>query len=154
MSWSAAKRFTWTSGDSFDPVVTVGSAGYVHVVWCDESPGNFEVYYRRSTDGGANWSSAKRLTWVSGSSYYPIVAADSSGYVHVVWQDDSPGNNEIYYKRSINGGVSWESGKRLTWAYGGSYTPDILVDSSDNIHVFLANPASSRYEIYYKKGIQ
>ena len=69
------------------------------MVWYDDTPGNSEIYYMKSTDGGATWTTAQRLTWTSGYSADPAVAADSSGNLHVVWQDDLPGNNEIYYKR-------------------------------------------------------
>jgi len=29
-------------------------------------------------------------------------------FVHVAWFDDRDGNSEIYYKRSTNGGITWE----------------------------------------------
>jgi hypothetical protein len=44
---------------------------------------------------------AKRLTWDIGFSYYPALAVDASGRVHVVWQDNTPGNYEIYYRRFV-----------------------------------------------------
>ena len=53
----------------------------------------------------ADWSPVQRLTWNSGYSYYPAVALDASGHIHVVWQDSTPGDYEIYYKKSVNGGV-------------------------------------------------
>ncbi len=34
--------------------------------------------------------------------------------VHVVWQDNRNGNDEIYYKRSTDGGVTWDADRRLT----------------------------------------
>ncbi len=54
--------------------------------------------YKGSTDEGATWSAAQRLTWTSGWSYFPAIAIDSSNTIHVVWYDDSLGNYEIYYK--------------------------------------------------------
>jgi len=47
----------------------------------------------------ADWTSAKRLTWTSGHSLDPAIAIDSSGNLHIVWHDDTPGNYEIYYKK-------------------------------------------------------
>jgi len=95
----AAKRLSWTSGVSFSPVIAVDSSDNLHLVWDDDTPGNFEIYYKKSTDGGATWTANKRLTWTSSYSWNPSVAVDSSGNVHVVWEDDTPGNWEIYYKR-------------------------------------------------------
>lgn len=36
----------------------------------------------------AFWGPAKRLTWTSGFSQCPSIAADSSGGIQIVWQDD------------------------------------------------------------------
>jgi len=49
----------------------------------------------------ADWTPAKRLTLNSGSSLYPAIAVDPSGNPHMVWDDDTPGNREIYYKKFI-----------------------------------------------------
>jgi len=58
----------------------------------------------KSVDGGVTWTSNKRLSWTSGLSYYPDIAADPSGNLHLVWSDDTPGVNQIYYKKFIK----WE----------------------------------------------
>ena len=38
------------------------SGSTVHVVWYDDRFGHYEIYYKRSTDSGANWGPATRLT--------------------------------------------------------------------------------------------
>jgi len=97
-TWQATKRLTWNSGYSEFPSIATDSSGNIHVVWDDYTPGNYEIYYKKSTDGGATWS-IKRLTWNSGGSCDPTIAIDSSGNIHVVWKDNTPGNLEIYYKK-------------------------------------------------------
>jgi len=47
----------------------------------------------------ADWSTAKRLTWTSGNSQSPAIAIEASDIIHVVWSDDTPGNDEIYYNQ-------------------------------------------------------
>jgi hypothetical protein len=101
--WTTAQRLTWTPGQSYRPAIAIDSSNAIHVVWHDDTPGNEEVYYKRSTDGGTAWSAAQRLTWMPGASYNPTIAIDSSNAIHVVWQDDTPGNEEVYYKRSTDG---------------------------------------------------
>jgi len=59
----------------------------------------------------AQWTPAKRLTWNSGFSYFPTIAVDSTGNLHVVWQDDTPGNPEIFYKKGTDAGSVWAAGK-------------------------------------------
>jgi len=149
-SWSAAKRLTWTSADSFSPALAIGSGSAIHVVWYDYTPGSSEIYYKRSADGGTTWSSTQRLTWTSGSSLYPAIAIDSSNNIHVVWEDHTPGNADIYYKASTNGGTTWSAAERLTWTSGQSFRPAIDIDSSDSIHVVWQDHTPGNAEVYYK----
>jgi hypothetical protein len=150
-NWST-KRLTWTSDVSSTPTIAVGSNGHIHVTWFDDTPGNSEIFYKTSTDGGMSWS-AKRLTWNSGGSQESVVSVDKNDYIHVVWRDESPVNAEIYHKRSTDGGSSWTT-QRLTWNSGNSYSPSIAVDSNNHLHVVWFDYTPGISEIYYRKGIQ
>jgi len=153
-TWGSARRLTWTSGLSSSPAITVDSGNNIHVVWHDKTPGNFEIYYVRSTNGGNTWGSMRRLTWTSAPTYSPAIAVDSSNNIHVAYGDGAHGASEIYYKRSSNQGVTWPVTKRLTWNMGVSDYPAIDTDSSDNIHLLWEDYTPGNYEILYKKGIQ
>ena len=150
-NWTAVQRLTWTSDSSLYPAIAVDSLGHLHVVWYDATPGNCEIYYRRSEDGGDSWTAARRLTWTSGTSWLPAIAVDSLSHLHVVWDDVTPGNYEVYYKRSEDGGDSWTAVQRLTWTSGPSQFPAIAVDSSDRLHVVWHDLTPGNREIYYKK---
>jgi BNR repeat-like domain len=150
--WTPAKRLTWTSGLSYMPAVVIDSAGNPHVFWQDDTPGKPVIYYRNSTDGGASWTAIERLVWTAGNSFGPAAAVDSLGRLHVVWYDDSPGNSEIYYKRSTDEGASWTVSKRLTWTTGYSLRPAIAVDASDCLHIVWQENTPLNREIYYKKS--
>jgi hypothetical protein len=150
--WTPTQRLTWNSSSSLYPAIAVDPSGHVHVVWSDFTPGNWEIYYKKSTDGGSTWMTGQRLTWNSGNSQFPAVAIDSSGHVHVVWNDDSSGNSEIYYMKSTNGGASWLPSQRLTLTSGYSDDPAIAVDSSGNVHVVWDDDTPGNFEIYYMKS--
>jgi hypothetical protein len=152
MTWTVAKRLTWTSGGSEFPAIAVDSSDNLHLAWQDNTPGNSEIYYKKSTDGGATWTANKRLTWNSGASEAPVIGADSRGYLHVAWFDDTPGNTEIYHKRSTNAGVNWGTNKRLTWNPVGSHSPDIAVDSSGGVHLVWVDLTPGNPDIYYRKS--
>jgi hypothetical protein len=151
-TWSGISRITWTSGDSYNPVIAIDSSDILHVVWSDYTPGAGEVYYKKSTNGGVTWSTSKRLTWNSGNSGGSDIAIDSSDDLHMAWADDTPGNYEIYYRKSTNGGVTWSSSKRLTWNSGGSGGSDIAIDSSDDLHMVCIDDMPGNYEIYCQKS--
>ncbi|MBP1767915.1 MAG: hypothetical protein H6P98_2030, partial [Candidatus Aminicenantes bacterium] len=103
-TWTQPKRITWTAGTTHYPDIAVDSSGNVFPVWSDYTPGNEEIYCRRSPDAGATWQTTQRLTFNGGGSIGPRVAANGSA-VFVVWMDDTPGNFEIYFKRSIGGSI-------------------------------------------------
>jgi len=150
--WGPVKRLTWNSGGSYAPAVAVYSNTVIHTVWYDSTPYNYEIYYKRSTDGGTTWGGAQKLTWNSGISAAPAVAVDSSGAVHVVWSDDTPGNYAVYYRKSPDGGTTWSAPRRLTWSSGESSWPAMAVDSSDSIHIVWSDYTSGVSEIYYKRS--
>jgi len=60
--------------------------------------------------------------------------AVSGSVVHVVWQDNRDGNNELYYKRSSNSGLTWGDDERLTIDPASTGYPFAAASGSD-VHV-------------------
>jgi BNR repeat-like domain len=152
-TWTASRRLTWTSGGSFHPAIAA-SSGDLYVVWEDATPGNYEIYYKNSTDEGATWSTSKRLSWTTGNSSYPAISIDPSGHLHVIWQDTT-GNHEIYYTSSMDGGATWTKSKIISLTSGHSYGPAMGVESmplGSRLHVFWADDKPGNYEIYYAES--
>lgn len=125
------------------------SGDSLHVLWHDNRDGNYEIYYKRSSDGGSNWGADTRLTNNASLSEYPSVSA-SGQVVHAVWHDNRDGNPEIYYKRSIDGGSSWGADTRLTNSTNSSYYPSVAI-SGQAVHVVWSDMRDGNSEIYYKR---
>jgi hypothetical protein len=113
--WGLAQRLTWNSGSSQFPVIAVDSSGQVHVAWQDETPGNFEIYYKKSPDGGTSWAANTRLSWTSTFSHMPAIKIDAIDDLHVLWDDDAPGNTEIYQKKHGREAVDSKRKAHLDW---------------------------------------
>jgi hypothetical protein len=152
ISWSGAKRLTWFSSHSGWPTIVSDSNGNICVAFDSDKSGNYEIYFKRSTDGGTSWSGAKRVTWNSGDSRQPSIATDSSNNINIVWYDWTPGNMEIYYKKSTNGGVSWTGTRRFTWNSSDSWRQSIGIDQLNHVHVVWQDNTSGNNEIYYKRS--
>ena len=148
-TWTKNKRLTWNAGESAVSAIAVDGSN-IYVLWCDNTPGNYEIYFKKSDDGGVTWTKSKRLTWNAGDSWYPATAVDGQN-IYVVWYDNTPGNYQIYFKKSDDGGTTWTKSKRLTWNAGDSYGAKIAVDGS-NIGVVWSNNTPGNYEIYFKRS--
>jgi len=147
-TWSEDTRLTRDTAKSHYP--SIAAAGdTVHVVWWDERTG-WDIWYKRSTDAGTTWSADIALTATPGLSMWPSLAV-SAGSVHVVWFDDRDGNQEIYYKRSTDGGSTWGEDVRLTSASFYSEYP-VTAASGQLVHVAWSDNRDGNYEAYYKRS--
>jgi hypothetical protein len=62
------------------------------------------------------------------------VAAASGSNRFVVWEDNTPGNNVIFFRRSTDSGVTWQARVNLSNSPGSSEAPVISVSGS-NVYV-------------------
>jgi hypothetical protein len=111
----------------------------VYVVWEDDRNGPHDVYFNRSTDGGATWLAADvRLdTDFPGAapSLEPRIAASGST-VHVVWGDFRVAAGDVRYNRSTDGGATWlAADARLDTDLPGAYHSLHPAISADGSHV-------------------
>ena len=110
----------------------------------NESPKPFFLY--------SGWTNVSLISdgfngdyWNDGDSYYPSIAVDNSGGIHVVWYDYTEGawgtDTDIMYA-SYAEAKSWSNitvvsdGYNGTyWNNGDSFFPDICADNSGDIHI-------------------
>lgn len=147
--WLDDFRLTNSIGHSVSSSIAVEGL-YVHVAWCDWRDGNPEIYYKRSTDAGNTWESDVRLTVNSAESYSPCIAVYNS-IIHVMWDDKRDGNTQIYYKRSSNNGVTWESDVRITNVTFDSFSASVFA-IGQFVHVAWVDNRDGNAEIYYKRS--
>jgi hypothetical protein len=132
MTWGADVRLTNNVSNSQNPGIA-HSGDTLHAVWQDNRDGNYEIYYKRSTDAGSNWGADTRLSINSSWSGLPSIAVSGSR-VYVAWSDDRDGNREVYFIRSFDAGQTWGSESRLTNTADWGWTPSIAA-SGDTVHI-------------------
>ncbi len=145
-------NYGWNDGDSWNPSITTDNNGNIHVVWSDETVGEWgggisdrEIMYANYS--GSGWSNATVISddstgWNDGNSFGPSIATDKNGDIHVVWRDCTFGewgtDNEIMYA-NYSAGV-WSNATVISddstgWNDGNSFSPSITTDENGNIHV-------------------
>ena len=150
MTWSDDLRLTADDGEFSGRATIAVWTNEVHLVWMDRRDGNNELYYKRSLNNGSTWSDDVRLTNNASISEYPSLAINFQS-LHLVWNDDRHGAHEIYYKRSLNGGLSWGADTRITNNAGDSYKASVAV-SDTTVHVAWEDLRNGTSEIFYKKS--
>jgi len=152
ITWGTDTQLTNFGVTTYNPSISASGSG-VHIVWTDNHNGNFEIYYTHSTDGGITWGTDTRLTDNTAVSFYPFVSASVSA-VHVIWQDNRDGNNEIYYKRNSTGnpvGIKdlQSAGSQFT-VFPNPASTEIKIRSLENINELTITNMYGK-ELYYSK---
>lgn len=147
-AWTT-QRLTNDSGASFEPAIAIDGPN-VYVVWSNETPGRRNIYFKKSSSGGATWQGVHRFTESSPNSRNPKIAVNGSS-VYVVWEDHAQGHEGIYLRRSLNRGETWQSARRLVNSLVFAWSPAIAVNGS-NIYVAWSDIAPANYEIYFRKS--
>ncbi len=99
------------------PQIASGPDGEVYIVYVARPPDDRlddgDVYLVASTDKAATWTRPTQLNDDPGSAlqFFPSVAVDPDGGIHVMWGDmrDDPAQTRygIYYTRSLDHGATW-----------------------------------------------
>jgi len=123
----------------------VDIAYHPYFVAVNSSASGTNISFNNSMDRN-NWF----LITSSNTAHFPSMGSNGSN-VHVVWSDTRDGNDEIYYKKSVNEGNNWSGDIKLSNTAGSSIYPNIAVDGN-NIHIVWVDEVGGEYGIYYQRS--
>jgi len=112
LTFDPLQNLSANPGTSWSPQIAA-SGSNLFVVWEDQTLGNSEVFFRRSTDGGITWDPpleqpAANLSANTDDSRNPQIAV-SGNIVLAMWTDlVAPNNYNLVYRRSTDGGITFE----------------------------------------------
>jgi hypothetical protein len=136
-----------------EPEIDVSQSN-IHVVWEDRE-GADRIDYSNSTDGGQTWNTIKRISASTGASVgNPDIFVNNSN-VHIIWHDFRVGTNgQIFYRRSLNGGISFDNGQGVDEDRQITFSPaDIggvrMAGDGSNISVVWYDERDGDWEIYW-----
>lgn len=103
---------------------------HIHMIWMGnrvKSPTNNQlqgdVWYVRSTDNGATWTTPVSISGADDSSIYaqdfPSIACDSSDNLYVTFLDSREtqrkqnSNVHLYFTKSTDGGMNWTAARKI-----------------------------------------
>jgi hypothetical protein len=173
--------YSYLQGELDKPLVQgsmpiVARDGTVYVGYYDshdDGPwkGLFSVMITRSKDAGKTWSKPVEVAtmhemdyylrptlfraWSSMFAYFAVGPEGNLYSVFAAKPPDSPDPADIYFTRSLDGGITWSKPKRINddETLRGQFFPFIAVDEKGTIHIIWGDmrddPSSTKYHIYY-----
>ncbi len=131
-------------------VITAGSNVYLAFTGSESFIEN--VYFRRSTDGGATWKPIVNLSQIQSGDTQNQRIAISGSNVYVAWT--SYPQDDILFKRSTDGGATWQSTVNITNNPGISFDFDFGVSGS---YVFIVwneypEPTLGHSDVWFKRS--
>lgn len=95
-----------------NPDLAVGPSGSLNVVWQDERNGDSDIFFSKSVNGGETFLPNVKVNDDVGTTDQdmPSVAIHNGGAVYVVWRDWRNGNSDIFFSKSMDGGITFGDG--------------------------------------------
>ena len=139
-----------SDGTSQFPQVAVQDNN-VYVVWQDNTPGNYDIFFTHSSDNGKSFAPVRNMSNNNGTSELPQIAAQDNN-VYVVWQDNTPGNYDIFFTHSSDNGKSFAPVRNMSNNNGTSELPQIAAQDN-NVYVVWQDNTPGNYDIFFQRSL-
>ena len=88
------------------------------------------------------------LSFTSGHAFAPSIEVGSGGEVYVAWHDNDPGNQDVYFAKSMDHGKTYTPPINVTENTGNSSFVDIAVAGNGFIFLAWADNTEGESDIY------
>ena len=137
-------------GNSGAPEIMV-NGNNIYAVWMDDSSGNFDILFSKSTDGGNTFGVPVNISGTRQDSGYPQFTVDGNN-VYVSWTETMTDKNyDVYFAKSTDGGKSFSQPLNISNTPGASGWPQIAVNGRD-IYVSWVDNTPGKFDIYIAKS--
>lgn len=136
--------------DSANPSVAIEGSN-VYVVWTYLGSNTGDIFFTRSTDLGDTWSVPVNLSDDVNPCFYPEVRVDA-GVVYVSWEESTATATEVMFRRSPDGGVSFEPEVNLSSSLGRSGFPK-LETQGGNVFVLWEDESDGDADLFLRRSL-
>lgn len=138
----------WVVGSQISEVAASGNNAYV--LWQNNSPDQ-NVYFRRSTDGGATFDRIIRLSDSASPQFatFPKMAAYGN-YVYVAWMEGTNSeDSKVVFRRSTDGGATFENAQVISGYAERSSSIQELFALENNVYAVMIDYWTDENGYYY-----
>jgi hypothetical protein len=134
------------------PKIIVDDSENIYIAFCTLIDDSYRVYISKSKVNDFSFENNYNIAdWTSSDQIAIDAAAYKSNIVYTVWMDDREGNWDIFFTRSTDGGINFDTNvlvnddsKEAIQAF-----PKIAVDSTGTIHAIWQDKRNGDFDIYY-----
>ena len=138
-----------TTGQSGTPEV-IASGNNVYAVWMDNTSGNYDIFFTKSSDGGVTFEKPVDISNLKGDSGYPQFTVWKNN-IYVTWTQTMSGiNYDVFFVKSGNNGDTFDKPINLSNNLGPSGWPQITSDG--NIYVSWVDSSFGKFDILITKS--
>jgi len=131
------------------PSIMETEDGKLWVLWSTNRTGNFDIFYKTSSDKGETWSSDMQLTYDLGEDRFPSITQLNTGEIMVVWDSDRVSSQrDLYYTISSDGGETWSSDESFTSNPDDDWDPAIAKMQDNTVWVVWVRKNDLFYKVY------
>jgi hypothetical protein len=145
--WTIYRKLSNDSEYSIQPTIDSDDSAKVYVAWADMEGGIFNIFFRKSPNGGLFWNLRAIPGPVAGSggAWHPDLAFDRTtpGEAHLVWVQSDGGDGMLYYNHY--NGTSWGTAgaASIPTPDGSVNRPDYAIDDGGNTFVVYTDVTES-----------
>ena len=138
------------TGDAIRPEIAV-SGSNIFIVWQNQATKGDNVFFKRSTDGGASFGDTIKLSNSRGYSTNPEISVNNSSSVYTVWQNQASNNtiHDIFFRGSTDGGASFGNIINLSNNQGDSTNPDIVSANDGRAYAVWTDNIKGRSKVFF-----
>jgi hypothetical protein len=122
----------------------------VSVVW-REGTGCGEIAFRRSTTGGASFEPILNLSGSPMASLDPLIDVRDN-FVYVLWKEKQAGDTDVFFTRSLDGGVTFDVARNVSETPGKS-AQYALSSSGNYVRIVWRDQTMGGSDIFYRSSV-
>lgn len=136
---------------SWHPVAVAYGDNHFYIAWTSWQ--DHEILYKTSVSGGTSFGNAINLSNDPGKSAYARIAVSSNNNVNVLWVGNTPGNEDVFFRKSSAGGAGFGCTLNLSDSNSAGVKGRIdlaIVSGGNNIFTTWMADAAVNNDIYFR----
>ncbi|UCF08160.1 MAG: exo-alpha-sialidase, partial [Thermoplasmata archaeon] len=127
LTWVSEINISQTPYNKTGLVDIAVSGANIYITYEQEWYGIYQLFLSYSRDYGNTWVRNVKLTDSTKNILNPSISVENEN-IYIAWVDRRDGGYTIYFKRSSDYGVTWDTSQRIT-SIGGCHDPEITANA-------------------------